>query len=149
MRTVTRRAALRLGAGSAAAALFGGRGFATPHDAAAAIAQFSGGAEPAPGAIAIDLPDAIEDGSSVPISVVVESPMTADNHVTDILIVSEGNPLPRMVAFHFTPMSGRAEAATRIRLAQAQNIIVLAKTGDGRVLRAQKRVEVTVGACTG
>jgi len=146
---MTRRTALQMGAGTAAAALLGSGADAAPADAEAAIAQFADGKSLQQGGITIDLPDAVEDGSSVPISVVVESPMTVDNHVTNILVVSEGNPFPRLVAFRFTPLSGRAEAATRIRLAQAQDVIVVAKTSDGRVLTARKRVDVTVGACTG
>ena len=149
MRRMNRRRILQVGAGTAAAVLLAPRALATPEDAASVIAEFAGGKPVREGGIAVDLPDAVEDGSTVPISVVVDSPMTADNHVTDILVVSEGNPFPRLVAFRFTPMSGRAEASTRIRLAQAQNVIVVARTSDGRVLRAQKRIDVTIGACTG
>ena len=124
MRRITRRAALQIGAGTAAATVLGGSAIATPDTAAAVIAEFAGGKPLGRGGIAIDLPDAVEDGSTVPISIAVESPMTADNHVTEILVVSEGNPFPRLATFRFTPMSGRAEAATRIRLAQPQEVVV-------------------------
>jgi sulfur-oxidizing protein SoxY len=42
-----------------------------------------------------------------------------------------------------------AEANTRIRLAETQNIIELAKMNDGSVFRAEKEVKVTIGGCGG
>ena len=45
------------------------------------------------------------------------------DHVSDIIVVAEGNPRPGLATFHLTPLSGRAEAATRIRLAATQNIV--------------------------
>ena len=131
----TRREIIALAAGGAAAAWFGARSLsAAPHEAAAKVA---------------DLPDAVEDGSSVPLAVAVDHPMEADNFISDILVVSEGNPRPAVATFRFTPLSGRAQATTRIRLAGSQTVIAVAKTSDGRFFRAQKPVQVTIGACTG
>jgi sulfur-oxidizing protein SoxY len=64
-------------------------------------------------------------------------------------VVSEGNPNPGVVTFHFSPMSGKAEAATRIRLAATQNIVVVAKTSKGEFFTGQKLVKVTIGGCGG
>jgi sulfur-oxidizing protein SoxY len=74
--------------------------------------------------------------------------MRPDDFIAEILVVADGNPRPRVATFHFSAMSGRAEATTRIRLAQTQNVIVIAKTGDGRVLTARRHVAVTIGGCT-
>jgi sulfur-oxidizing protein SoxY len=146
----TRREIIALAAGSAAAAWLGAKSSsATPHEAAAKVAEFTGGKAPESGKVTIDLPDAVEDGSSVPLAVAVDHPMEADNFISDILVVSEGNPRPAVATFRFTPLSGRAQATTRIRLAGSQTVIVVAKTKDGRFFRAQKPVQVTIGACTG
>ncbi len=146
----TRREIIALAAGGAAAACFGARSSsAAPHEAAAKVAEFTGGKTPESGKVTIDLPDAVEDGSSVPLAVAVDHPMEADNFISDILVVSEGNPRPAVATFRFTPLSGRAQATTRIRLAGSQTVIVVAKTSDGRFFRAQKPVQVTIGACTG
>jgi sulfur-oxidizing protein SoxY len=75
--------------------------------------------------------------------------MTAENYVSDVLVVSEGNPNPGVVTFHFTPLSGKAEAQTRIRLAATQNIVVVAKTSKGEFYTALKQVKVTIGGCGG
>ena len=44
--------------------------------------------------------------------------MTEQSHVTDVLVVADGNPRAGVATFHFSPASGVAEANTRIRLAQ-------------------------------
>jgi sulfur-oxidizing protein SoxY len=151
MRQLSRRAALALGAGSAALSVVGwsARAFATPESAAAEIAKFTGGKEPTKGKIAIELPEIAETGNTVPLSVSVDAPMTADDYVSEVLVLAEHNPLPRVARFQFTPMSAKAEAATRIRLAATQNIIAVAKTSKGQLFTAQKLVKVTIGGCGG
>jgi sulfur-oxidizing protein SoxY len=151
MRQFNRRAALALGAGGAALTVVGwsGAAFATPKDAADEIAKFTGGKTAESGKISIELPEIAENGNTVPLSISVDAPMTADNYVSNVLVVAEGNPQPGVATFSFSPMSGRAEAATRIRLAATQNIIVVAKTSGGQFFIAQKAVKVTIGGCGG
>jgi sulfur-oxidizing protein SoxY len=122
---------------------------ATPKDAADDIAKFTGGKTAEQGKITIELPEIAENGNTVPLAVSVESPMTAADHVTDVLVVADGNPRPGVATFHFTAMSGKAEASTRIRLATTQNIVAIAKTSTGKIYTAQKLVKVTIGGCGG
>jgi sulfur-oxidizing protein SoxY len=122
---------------------------AAPAEVAAEIAIFTGGRTPRPDKITLDLPEIAENGNVVPLMVRVESPMTMADHITDVLIVADGNPRPIVAIFHFTPLSGRAEAATRIRLAGTQNVAVFAKTSAGALLTIQKQVKVTIGGCGG
>jgi sulfur-oxidizing protein SoxY len=150
MRSLTRREALALGAMSATAALAGvSGGQAAPADAAAEIAKFTGGRIPETGKVTIELPEIAENGNAISLTVMVDSPMTPDNYVTDILVVAEGNPSPGVAAFKLTPISGRAEIATRIRLAGTQSVVVVAKTNNGGLLTAQRQVKVTIGGCGG
>ncbi|HYW61091.1 MAG TPA: thiosulfate oxidation carrier protein SoxY [Xanthobacteraceae bacterium] len=143
--------ALALGVGGAALAVVGeiGAASATPAEAAAEVAKFTGGKPAAKGRISIDLPEIAENGNTVPLTITVESPMTADDHVTDILVVAEGNPRPGLATFHLTPMSGRALVATRVRLAVTENVVVVAKTSKGEVFTEVKPVKVTIGGCGG
>lgn len=97
--------------------------------------------------IAIAMPPLSENGNSVDLGIKVESPMTAADHVTAIHILAEKNPVPRVATFHLTPRAGRAEVATRIRLATTQRILVLAETSTGAVHRAEREVIVILGAC--
>jgi sulfur-oxidizing protein SoxY len=151
MRQLSRRAALALGAGSAALTVMGwSQGAdATPKAAADDIAKFTGGKPVEQGKISIEMPEIAENGNTVPMSVSVESPMTPADHVTDVLVLAEGNPNPGVITFHFTPLSGKAEASTRIRLATTQNIVAVAKTSAGKFYTANKLVKVTIGGCGG
>ena len=107
------------------------------------IAKFTGGKTATQGKISIELPEIAENGNTVPLTFSVDAPMTADNYVSEVLVVAEGNPNPGVATFHFTPLSGKAEAQTRIRLATTQNIVVVAKTSKGEVFTGQKLVKVT------
>ena len=151
MKMLSRREALVLGT-SAVVCLWVREinpALATTAEADAEIAKFTGGKAVEKGKISIDLPEIAENGNTVPLSVVVESPMTADNYISDILVVADGNPRPGVATFHLTPASGRATAATRIRLQSTQNIIVVAKSNDGKFLTDRKQVKVTIGGCGG
>jgi sulfur-oxidizing protein SoxY len=75
--------------------------------------------------------------------------MTDQSHVTDIMIVADGNPNSGLATFHFTPASGSAEAQTRIRLATTQNISAIAKMNDGSFFIDTRQVKVTIGGCGG
>lgn len=148
---LTRRNALNVGLAGAAAALFGRIpiAFATPEETTQAVSKFTGGATPKSGKISLTVPEIAENGNTVPLSVSVESPMTKDNYVKSILIVADGNPFPGVATFHFSAMSGKADTATRIRLAQTQNVIAVAQMSDGTFYMDQKTVKVTIGGCGG
>jgi len=151
MRQLSRRAALALGAAGAALGFvgFGRSASAAAKEAADQIAQFTGGKTAEKGKVSIELPEIAENGNTVPLSVTVDAPMANDNYVSDILVVADGNPNPGVATFHFSPMSGKAAASTRIRLAATQNIIAVAKTSKGEFFTNQKLVKVTIGGCGG
>jgi sulfur-oxidizing protein SoxY len=151
MRQLSRRDALALGVSGAALTFIGldeqARGAA--KEAADLNAQFSGGKAAEKGNVSIELPEMAENGNTVPLSVSVEAPMAADNYVSEVIIVADGNPNPGVATFHFSPLAGKAEASTRIRLAATQNIIAVAKTSKGEFFTNQKLVKVTIGGCGG
>jgi sulfur-oxidizing protein SoxY len=149
MPTISRRGALQLGAGLTLSLLAVEESAATPAEADAEIAKFMGERSAESGKIAIDLPDIAENGNTVPLSIKIDSPMNADDHVSDILILTDGNPYPGVARFQLTPMSGRAEAAMRIRLNTTENVIVVAKTSAGKIFADRRLVKVTVGGCGG
>ncbi|HYC15662.1 MAG TPA: thiosulfate oxidation carrier protein SoxY [Pseudolabrys sp.] len=151
MRQLSRRDALALGALGAAVTFFGPqeRASAAVKEAADQIARFTGGKTATTGKVSIELPEIAENGNTVPLSVSVDAPMTADDYVSEILVVADGNPNPGVATFQFSPLSGKAEASTRIRLATTQNIIAVAKTSKGEFLTNQKLVKVTIGGCGG
>jgi sulfur-oxidizing protein SoxY len=146
-----RRQALALGAGAMTVAVLGASNgpALAKNDADEVIKKFTGGKSPAQGRVKLDLPEIAENGNTVPMTVTVESPMTEQSHVTDVLIVADENPRSGVVTFHFSPASGVAEANTRIRLAATQDVIAVAKMNDGSFFMTSKQVKVTIGGCGG
>jgi sulfur-oxidizing protein SoxY len=147
---VARRSVLMLGAGALA---FGAGArvpaFAAKNDAEELIKKFTGGKTATEGRVRLDLPEIAENGNTVPMTVSVESPMTEQSYVSDVLVVADGNPRGGIVTFHFSPASGVAEANTRIRLAETQNVVAIAKMNDGSFFKGTKQVKVTIGGCGG
>ena len=147
----TRRQALMAGAAAVAAATLGQS--TSPALAANNLDEmakaFTGGAKPEQGKVRLDLPEIAENGNTVPMTVSVESPMTDADYISDVIILSDGNPNAGIATFHFTPASGVAEANTRIRLAGTQHVIAIAKANDGKFYTASKEVKVTIGGCGG
>jgi sulfur-oxidizing protein SoxY len=144
-----RRQALAIGAGAIAALATGGFPAFAANNSADLIKAFTGGKEAKEGKVTLEVPEIAENGNTVPLGVKVDSPMTDADHVTDVLVVADGNPLGGVTTFHFLPASGVAEASTRIRLAQTQNIVAVAKMSDGSFYTASKQVKVTIGGCGG
>ena len=104
-------------------------------------------ASPQTGRVRLEIAPLVENGNAVPIVVKVESPMTATDHVREIAVFTEKNPQLDVVRFHVGPGNGRAEVATRIRLATSQNVVALARMGDGSVWQHAVAVLVTLAAC--
>ncbi len=107
------------------------------------------GRTPKQGGITLDVPAIAENGMVVPLNIAAESPMTDADHIKTLHVFAEGNPNPMVASFSFTPECGRAAASTRMRLAQTQNIVVLAETSTGEVRVANAEVKVTIGGCGG
>ena len=144
-----RRTVLALGAGALGATAIGGRPALAKNDADDVIKEFTGGKKPVEGKIKLDLPEIAENGNTVPMTVIIDSPMTEQSHVTDVVVIAPENPRAKVVTFHFSPASGVAEANTRIRLAATQDVMAIAKMNDGSLFVATKQVKVTVGGCGG
>jgi len=112
-RMFNRRKALAAGAGLAGTVLLGAPAVQAKNDADEAIKKFTGGKAPTEGKVKLDLPEIAENGNTVPMTVMVESPMTEASHVTDVLVVANENPRSGVVTFHFSPASGVAEAGEK------------------------------------
>ena len=147
---LTRRQSLAMGAGALALAAAPGATRAQTLDKAMAeIKAFTGGAEPARGRVALDLPEIAENGNAVPIVVSVESPMSTEDFVEKLIVVTSANPFTRALAASFTPASGRAELTTRIRLAATQEVFAVARMHGGQFFMDSRVVKVTIGGCGG
>jgi sulfur-oxidizing protein SoxY len=113
----------------------------------AAIRAWTQGAPLRDGKVGIDIAELIDNGNAVPVTLSVASPMTAADHVTALALFAERNPLPEVVAFRLGPRAGRAEVATRIRLATSQQLVAIARLNDGTCWQHSVKVIVTLAAC--
>jgi len=121
---------------------------ATEEKMGAAIRELVGEAPFEPGKVKLELPSIVENGNTVPLTVSVESPMTQADHVESIHIFNQKNPQPYVAAFHLDPRAGKASVATRIRLADSQRIVAIARFSDGSFRSGSADVIVTLAACT-
>lgn len=95
----------------------------------------------------ISAPILADNGSLVPVTVQVQSPMTAADHVSHVYLLSQRNPVTRMAAFTLGPWNGRAEVSARLRLAGSQVVVALARLSNGEFRYAPMDIIVTESAC--
>ena len=148
----TRRSFLRRSAGLAAAAGIAAAWLpasvrATPEAMQEAIRAIVGEAELQQGRIALDIPMLVENGNAVPLTVSVDSPMSAADHVKAIHVVNEKNPQPQVISVALGPRAGRARLSTRIKLADSQKVVAVAEMSDGSFWTTSTDVVVTLAAC--
>ena len=120
---------------------------ATPAEMQAAIRTVVGSARITPGKVKLDLPPLIENGNAVPLTVTVDSPMTEAQHVRAVHVFTEKNPQPNVASFRLGPRAGRAKVATRVRLADSQNVIAICELSDGTFWSDTASIVVTLAAC--
>lgn len=99
------------------------------------------------GRIHLGLPDIAENGNSVPLTVRVDSAMTAADHVRVIHVLAERNPRPWVASFRLGPRAGKAQVETQIRLSDTQSVAAYAQMSDGSWWVQRARVTVIIGAC--
>lgn len=146
--STTRRQALAVSAGALTVLLQPWAAQAQPSAALqAAIERFTGGAAVQTGLVTLAVDAVVENGNTVPVSVSVQSPMTAEQHVRRIALFTELNPQPEVAIFHLGPASGRAQVSTRMRMASSQNVIAMAMMNDGSVWQHRVAVSVALAAC--
>jgi sulfur-oxidizing protein SoxY len=121
---------------------------ATPAMLATAIRNVVGAAVVRTGKVKLEVPPLVENGNTVPMTVSVSSPMTADDYVKSIHVFNEKNPQPNIGNFYLGPRAGRAQVSTRIRLADSQKIVAIAQLSDDTFWSASVDVVVTLAACT-
>src|SRR5437763_6456186 len=144
---ISRRDALILGGIAAAGAAAPTPSAAVPGQMEAAIRRVIGEAKVQKGKVTLDLPPLVENGNSVPMTVAVASPMTAENRVKAIHVFNEKNPQANVVSVQLGPRAGKASVSTRIRLADTQKITAIAEMSDGTYWSDTQEVVVTLAAC--
>jgi sulfur-oxidizing protein SoxY len=121
---------------------------ATPATMTAAIRSVVGAATVRTGKVKLDVPPLVENGNTVPMTVSVANPMTPQDYVKSIHVFNEKNPQPNVGNFYLGPQAGRAQISTRIRLADSQKVLAIARLSDDSFWSTSVDVIVTLAACT-
>jgi len=99
--------------------------------------------------IKFEAPMIAENGAVVPLRIDIDLPMTKDDYVKNVYIISDKNRRPMNAQFSFTPDSGKAAVGTNIRLASTSDVRAIAETSKGVIYETRREVKVTVGGCGG
>ena len=121
---------------------------ATPASMTSAIHTITNGAPVKTGKVKLDIPPLVENGNTVPMTVSVASPMAPEDFVKSIHVFNEKNPQPNIGNFYLGPHAGRAQISTRIRLADTQKVVAIARLSDDSFWSVSVDVVVTLAACT-
>ena len=143
---INRRDVLASGAGLSAWVLLLPASAASDN-LASAVSAYAGGAVVRTGKVRLDIAELVDNGNVVPLTVTVESPMTAGDHVTAIAVFNEKNPQREVAKFALGPRYGKASVSTRIRLATTQKLTAVAQMSDGSFWSHTASVVVTLAAC--
>lgn len=111
------------------------------------LRKILGEAKPVDGKIGFEVPETAENGNTVPYSVTVDSPMTPENHVRAIHILSTANPLPMVASFKLSIDTGTATVSSRMRLIKSQDVICVVERSDGTFVLGRRPIKVTIGCC--
>ena len=111
------------------------------------VDRWAGGQPVREGKVRLEIAELVENGNAVPVTVRVDSPMSATDRVQEIIVFNERNPQRDVLRASFGRSSGRAEVSTRIRLATSQQLVALARLADGSQWSHRVDVIVTLAAC--
>ncbi len=92
-------------------------------------------------------PVAAEDATVVPISIHTHIPQTPELYIKKISIFVDKNPMPVVGFFEFTPDSGKADLAMRIRVDTFSYVRAVAELNTGELYMTKRFVKAK-GACS-
>jgi sulfur-oxidizing protein SoxY len=138
------------------AAVAGSTGFASaaltssppPNgDAVDLVKRLTGKTPTASDRLHLVMPQVFPNGYTVPLTLLIDSPMTESDHVRRVSVLAPRNPLVEVATFHFVPQRSEPRVSTRIRLAEPQYVLAVAEMNDGTLLMTETWVEVATNGC--
>lgn len=97
--------------------------------------------------IEIKAPYRSEDPSVVPVSIHAKNPQTTERYIKKLYIYLDKNPLPMVGIFEFTPESGKADLAMRIRVDDNTYFRVVTEMNNGDLLMSKSFIR-SLGGCS-
>lgn len=97
--------------------------------------------------ITLETPVRAEDAAIVPIAIKTRFEQTPKRYISKVYLVIDNNPSPISAIFEFTPLSGRADIETRVRVDEYSHVRAIAETNDGQLHMATRFVKAS-GGCS-
>lgn len=97
--------------------------------------------------IELDAPIRAEDPALVPLKINTKIKQTNDSYIKKILVLVDKNPFPYVGEFEFSPHSGKADLAMRVRVNTYSYIRAIAEMNDGKLYMSKKYVKAS-GGCS-
>ena len=97
--------------------------------------------------IILNAPKRAVDAAIVPISITAQIPQTDEQYIQTIYLFIDKNPGPLIGKFHFTPTSGRADLALRVRVNSYSPMRAIAETNNGELTMSRRFIKAT-GGCS-
>lgn len=98
--------------------------------------------------IELDAPYRAEDPALVPLKITSKIRQSEERYVKKILVLVDKNPIPFVGEFEFTPESGKADLAMRIRVNTYSYIRAIAQMNDGKLFMSKRFVKASGGCST-
>lgn len=97
--------------------------------------------------IEIEAPYRAEDPALVPIKIISKIAQSNDHYIKKIMLFIDKNPYPFVGEFEFTPLSGKADIAMRLRVNTYSYIRAVAEMNNGKLYMTKKFVKAS-GGCS-
>lgn len=93
-------------------------------------------------------PKRAESGAQVPLTLTVDKPLNAADAIKKVYLFVDANPIPLAATYHFTPLNGKAQISTRVRLEMDSYIHAVGETADGKLVMSAITIRAS-GGCGG
>ncbi len=97
--------------------------------------------------LTLDAPDRAYDAAIVPIAIKTGRQASGAQRIDKLYLIIDNNPSPISAEFQFTPLSGRADIETRVRIDEYTHVRAIAETTDGKLYMATRFVKAA-GGCS-
>ena len=97
--------------------------------------------------ISLDVPVRAEDSAIVPVVIKTRLPQTQARYIDKVYLIIDNNPSPISAIFKYTPLSGRADIETRVRIDEYTHVRAIAETNDGQLHMSTRFVKAS-GGCS-
>ena len=97
--------------------------------------------------ISLEAPTRADDAAVVPIAIRTRLPQVGGRRIDKVYLIIDNNPSPISAIFQFTPLSGRADIETRVRIDEYTHVRAIAETSDGQLFMTTRFLKAA-GGCS-